>query len=101
MSPTHQDLSNDTTFSQIKSRVPVPLITYLGVLVYYKAGQKLLMMRTVKIDRYFFSLLGRKILPGVGGPGSGKVGAGKRLCCKIWWGTPGLARLKALGYTDC
>ena len=24
MSPTHQDLSNDTTFSQIKSRVPVP-----------------------------------------------------------------------------
>ena len=26
VSPTHQDLSNDTTFSQIKSRVPVPLI---------------------------------------------------------------------------
>ena len=26
MSPTHQDLSNDTTFSQIKSCVPVPLI---------------------------------------------------------------------------
>ena len=26
MSPTHQDLSNDTTFSQIKSRVPVPLM---------------------------------------------------------------------------
>jgi len=25
VSPTHQDLSNDTTFSQIKSRVPVPL----------------------------------------------------------------------------
>ena len=25
MSPTHQDLSNDTTFSQIESRVPVPL----------------------------------------------------------------------------
>ena len=25
MSPTHQYLSNDTTFSQIKSRVPVPL----------------------------------------------------------------------------
>ena len=25
MIPTHQDLSNDTTFSQIKSRVPVPL----------------------------------------------------------------------------
>jgi len=25
MSSTHQDLSNDTTFSQIKSRVPVPL----------------------------------------------------------------------------
>ena len=25
MSPTHQDLSNDTTLSQIKSRVPVPL----------------------------------------------------------------------------
>ena len=25
MSPTHQDLSNDTPFSQIKSRVPVPL----------------------------------------------------------------------------
>ena len=25
MSPTHQDLSNDTTFNQIKSRVPVPL----------------------------------------------------------------------------
>ena len=23
--PTHQDLTNDTTFSQIKSRVPVPL----------------------------------------------------------------------------
>ncbi len=26
VSPTHQDLSNDTTFSQIKSRGPVPLI---------------------------------------------------------------------------
>ena len=26
VSPTHQDLSNDTTFSQIESRVPVPLI---------------------------------------------------------------------------
>ena len=26
MSPIHQDLSNDTTFIQIKSRVPVPLI---------------------------------------------------------------------------
>ena len=26
MSPNNQDLSNDTTFSQIKSRVPVPLI---------------------------------------------------------------------------
>ena len=25
VSPTNQDLSNDTTFSQIKSRVPVPL----------------------------------------------------------------------------
>jgi len=25
VSPSHQDLSNDTTFSQIKSRVPVPL----------------------------------------------------------------------------
>ena len=25
MRPTHQDLSNDTTFSQIKSRVHVPL----------------------------------------------------------------------------
>ncbi len=25
MSPTHQDLSNDITFSQIKYRVPVPL----------------------------------------------------------------------------
>jgi len=25
VSPTHQDISNDTTFSQIKSRVPVPL----------------------------------------------------------------------------
>ena len=25
MSPTLQDLSNDTTFSKIKSRVPVPL----------------------------------------------------------------------------
>ena len=25
MSPTHQDRSNDNTFSQIKSRVPVPL----------------------------------------------------------------------------
>ena len=25
MSPTLQDLSNDTTFSQIRSRVPVPL----------------------------------------------------------------------------
>ena len=25
VSPTNQDLSNDTTFSQIKSHVPVPL----------------------------------------------------------------------------
>ena len=25
VSPTHQDLFNDTTFSQIKSRDPVPL----------------------------------------------------------------------------
>ena len=29
VSPTHQDLSNYTTFSQIKSRVPVPLKPYL------------------------------------------------------------------------
>ena len=29
MSPTHQDLSNDTSFSQIKSRVPDPLINRL------------------------------------------------------------------------
>ena len=26
MNPIHQDLSNDTIFSQIKSRVPVPLM---------------------------------------------------------------------------
>ena len=32
MSPTHQDLSNDTTFSQIKSRVPVPLKSICFVL---------------------------------------------------------------------
>ena len=28
MSPTHQDLSNDTTFSQIKSHVPVLLMYF-------------------------------------------------------------------------
>ena len=28
MSPSVQDLSNDTTLSQILSRVPVPLLTY-------------------------------------------------------------------------
>ena len=28
VSPTNQDLSNDTTFSQIKSRVPVPLKSF-------------------------------------------------------------------------
>ena len=33
MNPTPQDLSNDTTFSQIKSRVPVPLSTYKIFLV--------------------------------------------------------------------
>ena len=32
MSPSHQDLSNDTTFSQIKSRVPVPLKTQINYL---------------------------------------------------------------------
>ena len=31
MSPTHQDLSNDTTFSRIKSCVPVPLKLNLHV----------------------------------------------------------------------
>ena len=30
MSPTHQDLSNDTMFSQIKSRVPVPLRPFIA-----------------------------------------------------------------------
>jgi len=30
VSPTNQeDISNDTTFSQIKSRVPVPLVGYI------------------------------------------------------------------------
>jgi len=33
VNPTHQDLSNDSTFSQIKSRVPVPL---KGVVLYHK-----------------------------------------------------------------
>ena len=30
VSPTNQDLSNDTTFSQIKSRVPVHLKMLIG-----------------------------------------------------------------------
>ena len=33
MSPTHQDLSNDTTFSQIKSRVPDPLSLHFSFFV--------------------------------------------------------------------
>ena len=35
MSPTHQDLSNDTTFSQLKSRVPVPLTFFTLIMNYY------------------------------------------------------------------
>ena len=35
MSPTHQDLSNDTTVSQIKSRVPFPLKVESGFLHFY------------------------------------------------------------------
>ena len=37
VSPTNQDLSNDTTFSQIKSRVPVPLTSMrtMSKLVYF------------------------------------------------------------------
>ena len=34
VNPTNQDLSNDTTFSQIKSRVPVPLRTVCSVCVW-------------------------------------------------------------------
>jgi len=39
VSPTHQDLSNDATFSQIKSRVPVSVRvpskhTYVFLLVF-------------------------------------------------------------------
>ena len=37
MSPTHQDLSNDTTFSQIKSRVPIPLRSAFAMVAH--AGQ--------------------------------------------------------------
>ena len=32
VSPTNQDLSNDTTFSQIKSRIPVPLMILTNLL---------------------------------------------------------------------
>ena len=39
MSPTHQDLSNDTTFSQIKSRVPVPLNNSCIIFFTIKAGK--------------------------------------------------------------
>ena len=38
MSPTHQDLSNDTIFSQIKSHVPVPLSIEPVDVVFGKAG---------------------------------------------------------------
>ena len=34
VSPTNQDLSNDTTFSQIKSRVPVPLKRFRYIYIY-------------------------------------------------------------------
>ena len=38
VSPTNQDLTNDTTFSQIKSRVPVPLSRYRTVPISFKLG---------------------------------------------------------------
>ena len=38
MSPTHQDLSNDTTFSQIKSRFPVPLNILVNKLTWDRAA---------------------------------------------------------------
>ena len=40
VSPTHQDLSNDTTYSQIKSRVPVPFNKKLVSVTLRKFSQK-------------------------------------------------------------
>ena len=40
VSPTHQDLSNDTTFSQIKFRVPVPLRNLADFCPFVSASMK-------------------------------------------------------------
>ena len=40
VSPTHQDLSNDTTFSQIKSCVPVPLRHFWNPRAQFDASEK-------------------------------------------------------------
>ena len=54
MSPTHQELSNDTTFSQIKSRVPVPLtiLTYLK-----KRGFQLYFWKNIKLSIILLSIV--------------------------------------------
>ena len=53
MSPTHQDLSNDTTFSQIKSRVPVPLRAIPVLYVLYILGAELTLSMLVFLLLFF------------------------------------------------
>ena len=50
MSPTNQDLSNDTTFSQIKSRVPVPLrgCRTRFFVVFFGLKEKVRLLQTLK-----------------------------------------------------
>ena len=54
MSPTHQDFSNDTTFSQIKSSVPVPLksVKVLILKVYSKTLSKYIFVYFLTANKY-------------------------------------------------
>ena len=67
VSPTNQDLSNDTTFSQIKSRVPVPLrMKNVSGIQYFRAStlkhingiqnHKALMLKSITITGRDISL---------------------------------------------
>ena len=73
MSPTHQDLSNDTTFSQIKSRVPVP--------IRIDGGAFISMIAQYSPSFYFASLPFILIM---------------QMCSEAHWA--GLARDRALGH---
>ena len=64
VSPTNQDLSNDTTFSQIKSRVPVPLRALKNMIKLSRKGRSAVRNKIgikVRVSKIVF-LLDRKPL---------------------------------------